>query len=193
MDHMQDHSEPEKVNAMLKTWRPQPTVLSTVIQSCVAGWLLIAVAIPIFLANSSVVQFTVHNYDTLDQCSNLLHNTIPCNITLQLTKPMNKPVYLLYEISNFYKNYKRYFTSKSNYQLQGIFSGDDIGNPLTVSESIQACSPVVLNSDLYTNLSWGGYTLNASAPASPCGLVAKTYFNDTFSMFYPNGTQVEVS
>jgi len=52
---------------------------------------------------------------------------------------------------------------------------------------------VVLNSNLYTNVSWGNYTLNPSAVASPCGIVAQTFFNDTYALFYPNGTQVAIS
>jgi len=115
--------QPEKVNVMLKCWRPQPTVVSTVVQSCIVGWVLIATAIPIFLASSSVVQITVPDYDMLQQCSSVLHTTTPCNITVQLTKTMGKPVYLLYEIDNFYQNYKRYFNSKDNYQLAGKSCG----------------------------------------------------------------------
>ena len=82
MEQQQSPPNLEEVNAMLRSWRPQPTVLSTIVQACVAGWLLIGAAIPIFIASSSVVQFIVPKYDTIQQCADVLHSSTPCNITL---------------------------------------------------------------------------------------------------------------
>lgn len=51
----------------------------------------------------------------------------------------------------------------------------------------------MFNSDLYTNVSWGGTPLNMSAIASPCGYAARAFFNDTFALLYANGTQISIN
>lgn len=110
---------------MLRTWRPQPTVFSTILQACLAGWLLIGLSIPIFIASSSVTEFWINDYGAIEQCKSVLHqSSTPCNVTFQITKPLAKPVYLLYEIKGFYQNYKKYFMSKSNFQLEGILKSE---------------------------------------------------------------------
>jgi len=41
-----------------------------------------------------------------------------------------------------------------------------------------------MNEDSGRTKSWGGYDLNPKAPANPCGLIAKSVFNDTFILQY---------
>ena len=41
--------------------------------------------------------------------------------------------------------------------------------------------------------SWAGIPLDPNAIASPCGAIAYTFFNDTFSLFYQNGSQIMIN
>ena len=50
---------------------------------------------------------------------------------------MNGPVYLLYELNNFYQNNRKYIQSKSNYQLAG--------NTLQSYSKGQICKPYISN------------------------------------------------
>ena len=54
-----------------------------------------------------------------------------------------------------------------------------MGDLRSVSEIDKYCDPIVDMQDLgfYTTLN-----ISSSAPANPCGLVAKSYFNDTYSI-----------
>ena len=54
-----------------------------------------------------------------------------------------------------------------------------MGNNLSV-DSLDDCDPIKTNKDLGFDTSVGGTTLNPEAAAYPCGLVAKSFFNDTF-------------
>lgn len=53
------------------------------------------------------------------------------------------------------------------------------------------CGKFVLNTDIYSKVSWANQTLAPSNIASPCGVKAQGFFNDTFS-FYHNGEKLEV-
>jgi len=48
------------------------------------------------------------------------------------------------------------------------------------------CTPIIYNSDISSNLmSVSGINLTATAPnaiAYPCGLIAKSYFNDSYNL-----------
>ena len=84
---------------------------------------------------------------------------------------MEKPVYLYYQLDNFYQNHRRYVKSRDAGQLKG--------ESKTVDE-LDDCYPIKQNKDLgYTTdtTSVLGGTLKPDDPAVPCGLVAKSYFN----------------
>ena len=63
--------------------------------------------------------------------------------------------------------------SRSNTQL--------MGNWLDVDQ-LDDCDPIKRNKDVGRELSINGSKLDEDAPAFPCGLVAKSYFNDTFTL-----------
>lgn len=64
---------------------------------------------------------------------------------------MQKPVYVLYQLDNFYQNHRRYVDSKNNDQLEGKI--------ITYNKAKDKCSPVILNKHLNTRYAWDGKTL----------------------------------
>lgn len=80
-----------------------------------------------------------------------------CTVALDpITKHMKQPIYVYYELGNYYQNHRRYVTSVSDRQLRGQRPSDsDLNN----------CKP----QDMV-----GGQVI------CPCGMVAWTLFNDTF-------------
>jgi hypothetical protein len=46
---------------------------------------------------------------------------------------------------------------------------------------------------LYITKAIDNTTLDPSAPANPCGIIAYSYFNDSFSIYYPNGTNISMT
>jgi hypothetical protein len=84
-------------------------------------------------------------------------------------------VYVYYQLDNFYQNHRRYVKSRSFDQLKG--------NWLSTSEVSSDCDPIVKNSDVGKTYAYDGKTpLVKDAVAFPCGLVAKSFFNDRYSI-----------
>lgn len=86
---------------------------------------------------------------------------------------MKEPIMVYYQLDNFYQNHRRYVKSVNFNQL----SGDSLG-----TGSLTSCEPIVSNKDLGFNLSYTGVTLDPDAAANPCGLIARSFFNDTYSI-----------
>jgi len=91
-------------------------------------------------------------------------------ITIDITKPMKAPVFVYYELTNFYQNHRRYVKSRDDDQL---VNGNSIK---TYSEAYSGnCDPYVYST--YTGID--GTTIT-HRQLYPCGLVALSAFNDTF-------------
>ena len=107
----------------------------------------------------------------------------PCVINIEIDSDIQPPIYVYYQLDNFYQNHRRYVKSRSNKQL--------LGNLLTEEELTDDCSPIVLNRDIGRFVSVDKVTpLKMDEPAFPCGLVAKSLFNDTFSLAKTDGEEV---
>ncbi|XP_059666737.1 ALA-interacting subunit 3 [Cornus florida] len=89
-----------------------------------------------------------------------------CNRTLKVPKHMKQPIYVYYQIDNFYQNHRRYVKSRSDEQLRKNSSQTDVSD----------CKP-----EDYAN----------GMPIVPCGLIAWSLFNDTYS-FSRSSQQLEI-
>lgn len=85
-----------------------------------------------------------------------------CHRYLKAHKHMKAPIYIYYQLDNFYQNHRRYVKSKSDDQLL-----HGLGYNKTSS-----CEPQAFDNGL---------------PIVPCGLIAWSLFNDTFS--FSRGTK----
>lgn len=90
------------------------------------------------------------------------NNELTCQIQFDVPNDVRGPVYLYYKLTNFFQNHREYVGSFDLSQLKG--------------EAVDAGS---INSDcdpLKTN--------DEGKPYYPCGLIANSMFNDTFSSPY---------
>lgn len=88
-----------------------------------------------------------------------------CEIMFDIPTNMGPPVYMFYRLSNFYQNHRRYVASFSEKQLNGkAVSAAEL-------KSDASCKPLITNED--------------GVPYYPCGLIANSLFNDTFSTLTP--------
>ncbi|KAF5728172.1 ALA-interacting subunit 3-like [Tripterygium wilfordii] len=90
-----------------------------------------------------------------------------CNRTITVHKRMKQPIYVYYQLDNFYQNHRRYVKSRSDTQLRGTSGENDT----------DACKPEDI--------------VNGSAIV-PCGLIAWSLFNDTYD-FSRNNQQLTVN
>jgi hypothetical protein len=71
---------------------------------------------------------------------------------------MKAPVFVYYQLTNFYQNHRRYVQSKSDLQLAGTQVYTDSG-----ASALSTCTPAITSSN--------GKVLH------PCGLIANSFFN----------------
>ncbi|GEQ71892.1 hypothetical protein JCM33374_g5578 [Metschnikowia sp. JCM 33374] len=81
-----------------------------------------------------------------------------CIIQFNLPHDLEAPIYLYYKLTNFYQNHRKYVNS---YDLGQLGGNAVAGGSLTSN-----CNPL---------------TTRNGKPVYPCGLVANSVFNDTFS------------
>ncbi|KAL6549515.1 putative ALA-interacting subunit 4 [Orobanche hederae] len=91
-----------------------------------------------------------------------------CHMTLIVPKKMKHPIFVYYQLDNFYQNHRRYVKSRSDHQLW---------------------SP---KNERYTKLCEPEATGNDGSPIVPCGLVAWSLFNDTYR-FSRNDNPVDIN
>lgn len=157
---------------MLPAWRPVPSFGSTMIIFGIFGLIFLSLGITLYVM-SERIQGIVRQYD---KCA----TKSVCEMTVTIDSDIPAPIYVYYQLDNFYQNHRRYVKSRSNEQL--------MGNNLDVSQ-LDDCDPIKTNKDVGREFAMDGDTkLDENAAAFPCGLVAKSVFNDTYELF-PEGSK----
>eukprot|EP01054_Gregarina_sp_Poly1_P005910 Gregarina_sp_Poly_1__5909@NODE_310_length_9629_cov_213_427526_g267_i0_p4_GENE_NODE_310_length_9629_cov_213_427526_g267_i0NODE_310_length_9629_cov_213_427526_g267_i0_p4_ORF_typecomplete_len340_score29_78CDC50/PF03381_15/2_2e71DUF872/PF05915_12/66DUF872/PF05915_12/1_6DUF3592/PF12158_8/4_6e02DUF3592/PF12158_8/2_5e03DUF3592/PF12158_8/3_3e02DUF3592/PF12158_8/19Saf_2TM/PF18303_1/2_1e02Saf_2TM/PF18303_1/2_7DUF3188/PF11384_8/62DUF3188/PF11384_8/7_6DUF1700/PF08006_11/18DUF1700/PF08006_11/14DUF4199/PF1385 len=139
----------------------------------------IALGIILVHTSNSVVECTLNYDNPAEGCV----ETGNCSVTLEITEDLcegssivhrdgksiiRPPIFLYYALTKFYQNHRRYLLSRSTAQLQGEI--------ITDASKLSDCEPVLLSSDGYSIL-------------TPCGLAARSVFNDTFDLMDENGVK----
>eukprot|EP00759_Apiculatamorpha_spiralis_P007981 PhF_6_TR15022/c0_g1_i1/m.23560 len=126
-----------------------------------ASILFLALGASILIAAESSVE-VIQQYDHLAK----VNDTTKLTVEFEVPKTMKKPVFLYYQLGNYYQNHRRYARSKSEAQLSGQ---DATENQLLDCEARK--SPKGYDSLIY----------------NPCGLIAWSMFNDTFVLSQVTG------
>ena len=149
-------------------WRPIPKIRTTVFSLEITGVIFVVIGIVIVILSNQIKEIEIR-YDDRPECQ--IGTT--CDINFSIEEEMSKDVFVYYRMKNFYQNHRRYIKSKSNKQLKG--------NWLEESDIDDDCDPIKLNKDLYEGITGLNKTvLDPEGVAHPCGLIAKSFFNDTF-------------
>ncbi len=151
----------------LPGWRPVPTITSTTIIFFCFGIVFIILGIIILIFSNKIEEISFR-YD--DYCK----DKNPCIVTLQVKNDMEKNIMVYYQLDGFYQNHRRYVKSKSDDQL----NGKDIS--YQAMKDSQDCDPVITNEEMGKAESIAGTPLVNDEVAIPCGLIAKSFFNDNF-------------
>jgi hypothetical protein len=152
----------------LKAWQPILTPLPVIISFLIIGIVFIPVGVILLEASNSVKEWTSQAYEA--NCS------IGSNCTIT-TGPLNMdpPIYVYYKLENFYQNHRRYVKSRNDDQLRGIEIKD--------LNLLSDCQP-------YASVN------NSNDPNNfylPCGLIARSMFNDTYVIRNSLGEAVPLS
>lgn len=167
----------------LKAWRPVLTPRSVILLFSVVGIIFIPVGAIILAASNQVVEVQGHDYsgscciDNCDATKTWEHSDAnPCNITITVPKRMEPPIFFYYKLTNYYQNHRRYVRSRDDNQLKG-----DVVELETLLETRSCDYHVLADPD------------DRSSIISPCGLVAWSLFNDSFSLYSPSGEEVTLN
>ncbi|CAK86341.1 unnamed protein product (macronuclear) [Paramecium tetraurelia] len=181
----QDQKQPSSIGQaikqqVLKAWQPVPTLNSTIILFGILSVYFLSMGIVLNVYSGKINQQSFR-YDAFCQGYPI------CDFTIALDTNYTAPVYIYYQLDNFYQNQRRqYITSKSVEQLSGT-------KGLGVDD-LSSCYPVITNAQMNKTVAIDGTPLTPTAPAIPCGLIAQSLFNDTFDISYElnNGTLIKV-
>ena len=155
----------------LPGWRPVPTITSTTIIFFCFGVVFIVLGVIILIFSNKIVEVP-YRYD--EECKK--QNPEECIIQLEIKKDMDKKIMIYYQLNGFYQNHRRYVKSKSDDQLNGKYIS------LAQMKDSQDCDPAITNKQMNKNTSIdNGKPLDPDDVAVPCGLIAKSYFNDNFT------------
>ena len=152
----------------LPCWRPKPTLMSSFYTYLSFGLGLIFFGIILFFFKPFEKKI---RYD--DECK----NKDICNVTFSLPKTLEKGHILVsYELHGFNQNHRSFITSKSEDQLKGKNSTD-------------GCGDLSTNGEMKIENSFIGTPLDKKEDAIPCGLYARNYFNDNFTLYKNNSKE----
>lgn len=165
-------------------WRPVPRIYTTIIAFFIVGAAFLVIGIILVHYSKKIKEESIR-YDDNEECEKALKENMKlinegkepnntCSLELTLDEDFESPVMIYYQLENFYQNYRRYIKSFSPKQLKGeVLDKDDIKD---------ACDPIVTIADLGRNKTIDGTELPDDAPANPCGLIARSLFNDSFTL-----------
>jgi hypothetical protein len=96
-----------------------------------------------------------------------------CTIYLDIDEEIPEPVFIYYKLTNFYQNHRLFVRSKSYTQLRN-------GDPL--ESELDLCKPAKYNKDFKGYYDQSKKNLDGDDVAYPCGMIARSVFNDTFKI-----------
>ena len=172
----------------LKAWRPLCTGQKLTGCFFLTGLLFVAVGALLVWDASTVVQVEVE-YDEqccVENCNGVgvRRDMNPCFVNITVDKDMDGPVYLFYELREFYQNNRLVVNSRDDAQLKGF---SRVPNDLECRDDTMFAVDGHLKNDFtqeYTVESdFNESDFNTMAnEISPCGLMAYAFFNDTLEI-----------
>jgi hypothetical protein len=166
----------------LKSWDFRLSKRSLAIFYIAAGVFFLIIGSLVVVESNRVIEHKLR-YDDLTECKASWKRPNECTIKLKLDEKMESPVFLYYEIANMYQNHRRYNKNRDILQL--------MGNTRSKAEIETNCKPVTRIEDLGLNII--NPELSPKSVANPCGLVARSVFNDSYMIVPANPLQDAVN
>ena len=162
-------------------WRPLPTISCITIIFISAGVFFIIFGIFILIFTGQIKEFKFR-YDLF--CAEKRRHNEKCELSLSIPETMKKPIFIYYQINDLRQNHRFYMDNKSNKQLKGEeVSKEDL-------EKSNECDGALYNKD-FDFLDSDKYP--EDDVAFPCGLIAKSFFRDNFTLWQMSGKEINVT
>lgn len=172
-----NEAEPEKTNRppadafrqqKLKAWQPIMTPLKVVVIFIVIGVAFIPTGFTLIGSSNAIYQKRVM-YDGDEEAVSCSIDDDgarkDCTLSFGFNEDVDGPIYVYYELENFYQNHRKYVSSRDTFQL----AGEDVDKSTleTTCESSYENGSLVLN---------------------PCGLIANSFFTDIITIDTDNSS-----
>ncbi|XP_071791056.1 cell cycle control protein 50A-like isoform X1 [Asterias amurensis] len=169
----------------LPAWQPILTAGTVLPAFFIIGIIFVPLG-ALFLVTSNNVQEVVVEYtdcyysngtdnatynckDRFDQMPDMGLNC-KCEVLFELDTKMEGEVYMLYMLTNYYQNHRRYVNSRDDLQL--------LGDAASQTAPSTSCQPYEQRD---TN---DAHNITKNEPIAPCGAIANSFFNDTFNITF---------
>lgn len=183
----------------LPAWQPLLTPRVVVASFFIIGAIFIPIGAIILDASAKVKEFGVR-YDNVKDCEitdkGRFQGTA-CEVELDVTEDIEGPVFLYYQMENFFQNHRKYVSSRADAQLKG----EKISDPASQLEKCDTGEydkytgkvPSDFRSSLWDHplskflSSKPIHGSDVTAYHSPCGLIARSFFNDSIAIVDSSG------
>lgn len=96
----------------LPAWRPIPSFKSTMITFTVFGIIFLALGIALYVMSDQIKEVT-YQYDDDESCKINGGIEKKCTVPIVIKEAIEQPIYVYYQLDNFYQNHRRYVKSRS--------------------------------------------------------------------------------
>lgn len=162
----------------LPAWQPILTAHSVLPAFFCLAVVFVPIGVVLLLASNDVVEYK----SDYTQCGGgecarlredpeLMTQSCVCNITINVDKEMKNEVYVYYGLSNYFQNHRRYVKSRDDEQLYGDDKSNDINDD---------CKPFAREN-------------GTNKVIAPCGAIANSLFNDTFTLTRVGGETITLN
>ncbi|XP_067867103.1 cell cycle control protein 50B [Heterodontus francisci] len=162
----------------LPAWQPFLSAGYVLPTFFLLGLIFIAIGLGLYFTSNSVIEIELDYTGNVPNsschhCTKNATKNCKCTIQFKVDKILPGPVFMYYELSNFYQNHRKYGISRDDDQLNGDLNY--LKNPS------EYCLPFRLDSQ--------------KRPIAPCGAIANSLFNDSFVVYKvnSNGSSTKIS
>eukprot|EP00033_Pygsuia_biforma_P000516 GCRY01000606.1.p1 GENE.GCRY01000606.1~~GCRY01000606.1.p1 ORF type:complete len:317 (+),score=16.46 GCRY01000606.1:239-1189(+) len=156
----------------LKAWQPILTPKNVIPTLICGGLIFIPIGIILLVFSNQVIEVE-KEYSNVEFCDFEVGNVTSCTVNIEVEETMKQPVYMYYKLTNFHQNHRRYVQSRSDKQLKG----EDVS-----WSDLEECDPLKAVDGQNNESLW----------YNPCGLIAYSMFNDTFSLATNDGEEINL-
>lgn len=104
---------------MFRAWLPIPSLTKTITLFFVFSGIFIAIGTPMIIMSNQIIEVTI-DYDNI--CT-----TPICDVSFSIPQAMQAPIFVFYQLEDYYQNHRMYANSVSQKQLVGdIVSLSDV-------------------------------------------------------------------
>ena len=171
----------------LKSYTPEWNFKCSIFTDLILMSCSLAIGVILIYYSKMNIEIEIDYTNCIPNQENSHNNNKTCRIQFKIAKKLKHPIFVYYRLKNFYLNHRKIIESKNWKELRGeeVDTKDSCKNAYLMGQMFPSNSPYFINE-------WG-QNFSENDIASPCGLLARNYFNDTYNLTFNNGTYIKIN